>query len=51
VSVPEQTPQQLVDDAKAWWTTSIVDIHPGRIGFRGYPVQELIGAVTFPEMI
>jgi citrate synthase len=46
-----RTPEQLVDDAKAWWSTGIVDIHPGRIGIRGYPIQDLIGAVTFPQMI
>jgi citrate synthase len=43
--------QQLVDRAKAWWTTQIIDIHPGKIGVRGYPIQDLIGRVTFPEMI
>lgn len=43
--------QQLVDRAKAWWTTQIIDIHPGKIGVRGYPIQDLIGQVTFPEMI
>jgi citrate synthase len=43
--------QQQVDRAKAWWTTQIIDIHPGKIGVRGYPIQDLIGQVTFPEMI
>lgn len=43
--------QQLVDRAQAWWNTQIIDIHPGKIGIRGYPIQELIGNVTFPEMI
>lgn len=36
---------------KKWWRTSIIDMEPGRIEFRGYPIQELIGSVTFPEMI
>jgi citrate synthase len=49
--VSEKSPAQLVDEAKAWWSTAIVDIHPGRIGIRGYPIQELIGNVSFPEMI
>lgn len=44
-------PQQQLDRAKAWWNTQIIDIHPGQIGIRGYPIQELIGHVTFPEMI
>jgi citrate synthase len=34
-----------------YWSTGIVDIHPGSINLRGYPVQELIGAVSFPDMI
>jgi citrate synthase len=46
-----KTPEQIVEDAKAWWSTAIIDIHPGEIGVRGYPIQDLIGAVTFPQMI
>jgi citrate synthase len=44
-------PQQQIARAEAWWNTQIIDIHPGKIGIRGYPIQELIGNVTFPEMI
>ena len=46
------------DDANAvlarcaeWWDTSIIDIHPGKIAIRGYPIEELIGRVGFVEMI
>lgn len=46
-----QDPEALLDEAKRWWTTSIVDIHPGEIAMRGYPIEQLIGRVTFPEMI
>lgn len=46
-----KTPEQLLQEATAWWSTDIVDIHPGKIAFRGYPVQDLIGEVRFPEMI
>ena len=46
-----KTPEQLLDDASAWWTTEIIDIHPGKIAIRGYPIEELIGQVRFPEMI
>lgn len=46
-----KTPEELLKEASAWWRTEIVDIHPGRINFRGYPVQDLIGEVRFPEMI
>jgi citrate synthase len=43
--------QTLLDKAQAWWTTDIIDIHPGKIGIRGYPIQDLIGKLTFPQMI
>jgi citrate synthase len=46
-----QTAEQQLDEAKRWWTTSIIDIHPGEIAMRGYPIEQLIGTVTFPEMI
>jgi citrate synthase len=46
-----KTPGQIVDEAAAWWTTEIVDIQPGRIGIRGYPIQQLIGELSFPAMI
>lgn len=43
--------QVQMDNARAWWDTQIIDIHPGKIGVRGYPIQELIGRITFPDMI
>jgi citrate synthase len=43
--------QALLDKARSWWNTQIIDIHPGSIGIRGYPIQELIGRLSFPEMI
>ncbi|HEX8011722.1 MAG TPA: citryl-CoA lyase [Casimicrobiaceae bacterium] len=43
--------EELLADCSAWWDTAIIDIHPGKIAIRGYPVQELIGRVRFPEMI
>lgn len=39
------------DAVRHWWRTSIIDMAPGRIAFRGTPVEELIGAVSFPQMI
>lgn len=44
----------MTDDAdavRAWWRTSIIDMAPGKIAFRGHPVESLIGAVSFPQMI
>lgn len=46
-----KTPEQVVGEARAWWTTEIVDIQPGHIGIRGYPIQQLIGNIGFPAMV
>lgn len=43
--------EDIVGEATAWWSTDIIDIHPGRIAMRGYPIEELIGKVSFPQMI
>ncbi|MFE0754269.1 citryl-CoA lyase [Inquilinus sp. NPDC058860] len=49
MSVPElpSDREQIAD----YWRTAISDIAPGRIAFRGYPIEQLIGAVSFPAMI
>ncbi|MEO1249039.1 MAG: citryl-CoA lyase [Pseudomonadota bacterium] len=39
------------DDVADWWRTSIIDMEPGRIGFSGTPIEELIGQLTFSQMI
>ena len=46
-----KTPEEILADASAWWDTSIIDIHPGKIAIRGYAIEELIGRVRFPDMI
>ena len=38
-------------DVSDWWRTAIIDMAPGRIAFRGHPIEALIGNVTFPQMI
>lgn len=43
----EQTPDPL----QSWWRTAIVDIAPGSIRIRGYAIEDLIGALSFPAMI
>jgi citrate synthase len=40
--------RQAVSD---WWRTSIIEMEPGVIRYRGYPIQELIGRTSFAEMI
>ncbi len=39
------------NDVADWWRTSIIDMEPGRIDIRGRPIQELIGTLSFPQMI
>ncbi|OJU85190.1 MAG: citryl-CoA lyase [Shinella sp. 65-6] len=34
-----------------WWRSSITDIAPNQIRVRGYPIQDLIGTITFPAMV
>lgn len=44
----------MSQDAQAiqtWWRTSIIDMEPGKIAFRDHPIQDLIGNVSFPQMI
>jgi citrate synthase len=46
-----KSPEEILAEAKAWWTTELIDIHPGRIAMQGYAIQDLIGKVSFPQMI
>lgn len=39
------------DDIRHWWRTSIIDMKPGEIRFRGTPIEDLIGNVTFSQMV
>ena len=40
-----------IDQAADYWSTAIIDMKPGVIRMRGYPIEELIGTVSFPAMI
>ena len=41
----------FADNVRHWWRTSIIDMAPGQIEFRGHPIQDLIGNVSFAQMI
>ena len=41
----------MSDNSADWWSTSIIDMKPGEIRYRGYAVEDLIGRVGFSEMI
>jgi len=47
----EPDAESLVEQARLWWQTDIIDIHPGEIALRGYPIEELIGNAGFVETI
>ena len=34
-----------------WWSTSIIDMQPGMIRYRGYAIEDLIGRISFAEMV
>ncbi len=40
-----------MNDVSDWWRTSIIDMAPGVIKFRGHHIQNLVGTVSFPQMI
>lgn len=45
---PNANPNQAASD---WWRTSVIEMSPGVIRYRGYAIQELIGNVSFAQMI
>lgn len=47
---PDAPRPTSVDDVTGWWATGISDIEPGVIRLRGYPVEQLIGEVSFVDM-
>lgn len=45
------TDHASLDSMKEWWRTSIIDIAPDTIRVRGYAIEDLIGAISFSDMI
>ena len=39
------------EKVRDWWRTDIIDMEPGVIRYRGYPIEGLIGNVGFAQMI
>jgi citrate synthase len=37
-------------ESRNWWRTSITDMQPGVIRYRGYAIEDLIGNVSFAQM-
>ena len=40
-----------MSDVADWWSTEIIDMAPGQIRMRGRPIEELIGNVSFAQMV
>ena len=34
-----------------WWRTSVIEMRPGMIRYRGYAIEDLIGRLSFAQMI
>ncbi|HEY1231144.1 MAG TPA: citrate/2-methylcitrate synthase, partial [Ramlibacter sp.] len=45
------TRESVEQGVRDWWRTSIIDMAPGVIRYRGYPIQQLIGRVSLAHMI
>ncbi|MEN8196599.1 MAG: citryl-CoA lyase [Pseudomonadota bacterium] len=45
---PGIDPKQEMQD---WWRTDIIDMEPGVIRYRGYAIEDLIGNISFAQMI
>ncbi|WCM94868.1 citryl-CoA lyase [Acidovorax sp. NCPPB 2350] len=46
-----KTPEEVRQGVRDWWRTSIIDMAPGEIRYRGYPIEELIGRIGFAQMV
>ncbi|MCD1633484.1 citryl-CoA lyase [Martelella mediterranea] len=40
-----------MSDVADWWSTEIIDMAPGQIRMRGRPIEDLIGNVSFAQMV
>jgi citrate synthase len=46
---PDESPE--VAAMRDWWRTEIIEMEPGVIRYRGYPIEELIGRVSYSQMV
>ncbi|RDE18783.1 citryl-CoA lyase [Motiliproteus coralliicola] len=45
------TGQPTGNPCSDWWRTQIIDMQPGEIRYHGYPIEQLIGNLSFSQMI
>ncbi len=43
--------EDLAGACRNWWRTGIITMRPGEIRIRGYPVEQLVGRLSFAEMV
>ena len=46
-----KTVEEVQQGVSDWWRTSIIEMRPGMIRYSGYAIQDLIGNVSFAQMI
>jgi citrate synthase len=51
MALGRETVENLLKITKPRWRTSITKVEPNRIITRGYPQEDLIGKISFPEMV
>src|SRR3954452_14394202 len=48
---PKKANTKVHKTPEEWWSTSIIDMKPGMIRFRGYAIEDLIGRAGFADMV
>ncbi|NYB51497.1 MAG: citryl-CoA lyase [Methanobacteriaceae archaeon] len=51
MAIGRETVENLLKITKPRWRTSLTKVEPNRIITRGYPQEDLIGNISFPEMV
>ncbi|WP_321422488.1 citryl-CoA lyase [uncultured Methanobacterium sp.] len=51
MAIGRESVENLLKLTKPKWRTSITKVEPNRIITRGYPQEDLIGNISFPEMV
>lgn len=41
----------MEEKKQGWWDTSIIEVKPNKISIKGYPIQDLMGRVSYGEML
>lgn len=47
----EPTAHDVEQEVRDWWRTEVIEMAPGMIRYRGYAIEDLIGAIGFAQMV